>query len=1073
MFGIELLALLLTSVALTAQVHWERVPTANRMVDIAVRGDVLVGLATDGRLIAVVEGVEREWAPATPTSRVGSRLSTTSTGAWVVDDNSGYAQLYDGSWHTKIQVPVAFPTNVSEDGQGRLWASGLHGTLAVREGGQWRNLHVVDGNLLVVGISNGAWVWTSEGGGEVLRLSGDGEIVERRQVSPWIHQVAATGVFGDEAFGGGPDGFFLGAERQLDGEVLTGTVAPDVVWAYSRGDAWRVVGGREPEPVPVAEDLVKLAAIDADLAYGLGALGVLYHTVTGEGPWFRDASEAWGTGSLNATTSVSDLDGDGDDDLVSLDASDGDVRAWLQRDGRFVAGPNFPPVAFVPATVTAECDFDGNGLSDPVLTEGIASNGFGVQLLLNRGRFDDVTERSGLGAHHALAADRAACGDVDGDGDADLWFLRGGQIANRSVSLFLNDGRGFFAAAALADRSLDQPDFVRAVHPADLNGDTFMDFVFVNLWGRGHSVLAGSEGGLRDVSRASGLRTVYDVPFSSWLVDYDADGALDLITASPEVVNVWKGDALRFEVATPPALASLSGNTAASPLTRTGGGQDLVVCGASGCQWHDLNSGHTDRGLALPDIPAASGLRAIDLGRDGDTDLLVTTQAGTFLWENRARTQPVGPAPRAAFSVERRLRWMSPTVDLPSSIAVVFAWMLAVVATRRAGSQREAGNPLVAAAGVTLWAAGALLLADEVTWMRLGWAGANVGVALTAQAASVVVARARQTRRLAGYRLGPRIGAGGMGTVYVATDENTGEVVALKLVNPDMLQTEEDRLMYRREAEIGASIEHRGVVKIQAFGEVTILEEDGWPRVTAWLAMELLDGESLDGHCRRRGPLPVGEACAIVSEVCDALMAIHQLDVVHRDVKPANVMLVPDGLGAKVVLMDFGAARHVGQLTEGARSVLGTLGYLAPEQGHGEPPMPGADVYACGVMLYELLSGHRPFDEPDLVTLMAKVFSAPPPPLDVEVSPELQALVNLALEKKPEDRIRSARALKEALEPWVTRVPMPMGRATPLRRNTTQSTGLRQAAGILLGYLRGESPTHAPPTIAPPRETNP
>ena len=1071
MFGIELLVLLLSVTALAAEVHWERVPADGPVRDIAVVAERdFVARFDDGRLMSIGDSGWMQIAPATPTSRSASGVSSSAGGVWVIDGESAYAQRFDGEWQPRIQVPVAFPTNVSTDGQGRIWASGLHGTLAVHERGEWSVLDSVEGNVHVEANTDGAWVWTTDSDGQRLRLDGRGLVLERGgDATNWANFPHSMGASDGVVYQGGADGLRVDGKIVLDGIVNAAAATAAVAWAVDEtGTVWRIVDGAAEE-TPAPERLWQLAASN-DEAWGLTTGGTVYRSFHGVRPAFRDETESWGGGVIDGHVAVADLDGDGDDDVITWPLTGtGSPKTWLQTHGHFVPGPSFPHSENGVLQVVAACDFDGNGLVDPVALTGVLAEGARPQLVLNRGRFDDVTSRAGISTDSEFRPMHLDCGDIDGDGDDDLWFVRGGLQGTTSVWLYLNDGLGFFTRAKLSDRSLDQPDYVRALHPADLDGDGAVDVVVINHWGRGHNLLAGDASGrLRDVSVASGLRTVYDVIGGSALIDYDGDRSLDLITWGEQAVNVWRGSGLRFAGATPDRLAAETGLIGAALIGGARGGSDIVVCGGLGCRWHDLQSGLSDRGLSMPPYGPNGRPTSIDLGADGDDDLIIVGKAGTALWENRGEASAPPPAARHPFGLVRRLRWMQPSVDGIGFGAVGLAWLFALVATRRVGSSREAGSPLVALGGLAVWCAGWVALADQVPLVRTAWAVAWVAVAVAAQAASVVLARARQTQRVANYRLGARIGAGGMGTVYVATEEGSGETVALKLVNPDMLLTEDDRLMYRREAEMGASIEHNGVVQIHAFGECTVLEDSGESRLTAWLAMELLDGESLEQHIERRGPLPVGEAVAIVAAVCDALAAIHQLDVVHRDIKPANVMLVPDGLETRVVLMDFGAARHVGQLTEGTRSVLGTVGYLAPEQGQGKPPMPQADVYACGVLLYQLLSGRRPFDAADLISLMVKVLSEPPPPLEVEVPEALEALVGRALEKDPEQRVRSARALREALLPWAGRIPRPARRRVPLLRGSAPQSGVRQAAQVLWRYVRGARTDQAPPTITAP-----
>lgn len=255
------------------------------------------------------------------------------------------------------------------------------------------------------------------------------------------------------------------------------------------------------------------------------------------------------------------------------------------------------------------------------------------------------------------------------------------------------------------------------------------------------------------------------------------------------------------------------------------------------------------------------------------------------------------------------------------------------------------------------------------------------------------------------YRLGRRLAAGGMGSVWEAEDALLGRPVAVKVPAPWLLQDERFRERFRREALAAAGLAHPNVAAVLDYGE----DE------TPYLVMELLAGETLAERLRR-GPLPWGEAVRIATEVAEALEAAHRAGVVHRDVKPANVMLTRDG-GVKV--MDFGIAAAAWAPTITASGVaLGTATYVSPEQASGARVTPASDVYSLGVVLYEMLAGRPPFVAETAVAVATLHVTTQPPPL-LELAPhvpeELVDVIARALAKDPSRRPPTGGALAALL----------------------------------------------------------
>ncbi|HEY5941499.1 MAG TPA: serine/threonine-protein kinase [Solirubrobacterales bacterium] len=275
----------------------------------------------------------------------------------------------------------------------------------------------------------------------------------------------------------------------------------------------------------------------------------------------------------------------------------------------------------------------------------------------------------------------------------------------------------------------------------------------------------------------------------------------------------------------------------------------------------------------------------------------------------------------------------------------------------------------------------------------------------------------------AGYRIESRLGRGGMGILYLAMEPGLERRVALKLIAPEAAAEEVFARRFAEESRIAASIEHPNVVPIYAAGEA-----DGVP----WIAMRYVPGSDLGRWITREGRLDPTQAVALVAQVGNGLDAIHAAGLVHRDVKPANVLLSGDPGSEHAYITDFGVARNVATqsgLTQTGRFV-GTLDYVAPEQISGEPIDARADVYALGCLLFKLLTGEVPFPrEGEAARLYAHLNDPPPAPslYAPSVSMALDDVVVRAMSKSPEDRYPSAgdfgRAAQAALSGASVSVP--------------------------------------------------
>ena len=250
------------------------------------------------------------------------------------------------------------------------------------------------------------------------------------------------------------------------------------------------------------------------------------------------------------------------------------------------------------------------------------------------------------------------------------------------------------------------------------------------------------------------------------------------------------------------------------------------------------------------------------------------------------------------------------------------------------------------------------------------------------------------------YEVLELLGRGGMGEVYRALDRELDEVVALKVVHGQVAQVPGVVERFRAEVKLARRVTHKNVARTFELGA-----SDG----LLYFTMELVTGTSLADRLAA-GPLPATEAIAVAVELCEALAAAHAAGVIHRDLKPDNVMLADDG---RVVLTDFGVASLSSDAAEGAS---GTPRYMAPEQARGEPPTPRVDVYALGLVLYEMLVGAPAFDGGLETVLTAKQEPTPPPGLD-QLEPALAAVVTRAIAFDPGARWPDVLALRHALAP--------------------------------------------------------
>jgi serine/threonine protein kinase len=282
--------------------------------------------------------------------------------------------------------------------------------------------------------------------------------------------------------------------------------------------------------------------------------------------------------------------------------------------------------------------------------------------------------------------------------------------------------------------------------------------------------------------------------------------------------------------------------------------------------------------------------------------------------------------------------------------------------------------------------------------------------------------------RLGPYEILALLGVGGMGEVYRGRDTRLGRDVALKVVSPTLVVDASLRRRFEVEARAASALNHPSIVTVYDVGE-----SNG----VSWIAMEWVEGRTLR-EVVSGGPLPVREAVSIARQVAEGLAAAHAKGVVHRDLKPENVMLAADG---RSKILDFGLARQtLGEALEGPTSqvdtlaapsggaaregtILGTVGYMSPEQAAGRPADFRSDQFALGVIVYEMLTGRRAFARPTAVETLSAVIREEPTPLSSlrgGIPRRLEEAIATCLAKRAEDRFASTRDLVAALESAAT-----------------------------------------------------
>ena len=309
------------------------------------------------------------------------------------------------------------------------------------------------------------------------------------------------------------------------------------------------------------------------------------------------------------------------------------------------------------------------------------------------------------------------------------------------------------------------------------------------------------------------------------------------------------------------------------------------------------------------------------------------------------------------------------------------------------------------------------------------------------------------------YEIYQELGGGGLATVYLARDIKTSEIYAVKVLRGYMTEDPETLARFEREARLMSELNDPHFVRVFDYGK-----HGDQP----FMVMEFVEGDTLKIMILEKGRLPVGQALSIARQVACGLATIHRHEVIHRDIKPQNIMVRPDG---KIKIMDFGIAKAMNMSTLTRTGfMVGTPHYISPEQAVGNPTDHRTDFYSLGVVLYEMLTGRLPFSGKTPIAILLKHVNEPVPEGwagDCGAHPDVAALVNRCLAKSPDDRYANAKALVRAIDVLARAQHLDVGESKPARQSKPAHEP-KPATKPAATPSAATAPSYSDPTIVAP-----
>ena len=938
------------------------------------------------------DGQVLPWKPGDPANQSFCRsMQITGPDRGFLADASGAGAIFDGAGWRLIAPPFAAAMVSPASGLAR------EGLALARWDGGWRRLA---GEVPATLLFDPAGRWAAHADGvvaidatRVRALAGKPPFSPRAiaEADSDLWAIGADGVyrstrralptFGEAGPGGPAPGLFHAIAIDLDqdgdedllglraapGELIGGRAALVAAINDGRGHFFEPSLGL-PDDVFLWRDRFDAGDVDGD-----GDLDVVVATSGGRVElWIAEAgrfARAWSREAIGAVPALADVDRDGDLDLALIPAR----PSILQNDGagRFTDGPTVPlPASPVERALWA--DVDGDGDLDAVLQQWRDP----AHVLIQSDRGFTLVDLPAV-------AEGAAVADLDRDGALEILAQK---IHLRGVALPFARCRMGRGGRCVIDAGTAVP----AGLVLDLDLDGALDVIATDL--RGDEVIAGDGEVWRGSSGGAFERVT---PFTGSMprptaVDADGDGDPDVYVPAAGLYRN-NTDAPSFLRVRPRASRSDRLAQGAWVIARQSGGGPIVASG---------RAEHGQVTLGLPDEAARYDLEVRFPAGDRRTIRDVAAGVEVVVRDHEG----LGYEARlAALWIRGTLLRARPLRDLAPAALFVAAY---AALGRRLGRRR--GYRVGLSAFVLAWIAisGSLLRAGGA----VAWTLTPAAALAAAIAEGIAALRARRrAERVAGpYVLLEKLGAGAAATVWRARAGKS--LVALKLFSAESMGSPEARERFFREARVGSEIRHRNVVRIRDAGEL----DDG----RCYLAMELVDGRSLAELLRERGKLDARAVASIGLDVARALSALHAADIVHRDVKPENILVRPDG---SAVLTDLGLARSALFRTLTRHDVaVGTLAYMSPEQCVGRPLDGRSDLWSLGVTLHEAITGRRAFDarhELELVYVIHNVDPPLPSALVAGVPPVLEAVIVRCLARDPEARFAAAGQIEEALGP--------------------------------------------------------